>query len=325
MSPISSSRFLIGKKRSLGCAANHLLSPRTAVDGAANSTPCTPHAPPSLGRRAAAAGHACERHWYRGRIVRGRRVFSVTLLCACAGAPRERLRRRASGRRTNRPAPSPCRSSSPASPPDQAVARPATPNSSCATAARAPPPTSPSRSTPSPTLDLSPTRLPPAADLGDRTRPRRVPEPGPERSRSARPGAARRRTSTPGPSDRSPPGSERTFIWQVVPVNPGHAPCTSPSPPVSPARPKPRSRSGGAAVGESQHRHRPPHRPRHTWDPLHRPRRPRRLPRPPDPSRGRPPAIAGVCFPAHGEPRQCAPAAPLARCRNIASGDFANG
>ena len=26
-----------------------------------------------------------QRHWYRGRIVRGRQVFPVTLLCACAG------------------------------------------------------------------------------------------------------------------------------------------------------------------------------------------------------------------------------------------------
>ncbi len=31
------------------------------------------------------ARHPGQCHWYRGRIVRGRQVFPVTLLCACAG------------------------------------------------------------------------------------------------------------------------------------------------------------------------------------------------------------------------------------------------
>ena len=42
---------------------------------AAGARPARPHE----------RGRARHRHWYRGRIVRGRQVFPVTLLCACAG------------------------------------------------------------------------------------------------------------------------------------------------------------------------------------------------------------------------------------------------
>jgi len=167
------------------------------------------------------AGHACERHWYRGRIVRGRRVFSVTLLCACAGL----IASGCGGARQDAHEPSGTftlqvvKSSFPAA---QAVARPATlelvvRNGGASTAPNV-----------AVTVDsfYYNSTFP---ELASRQRPiwviergpGEVPEPPVQSEAVSPPGGGQTayvNTWALGPLTA---GSERTFIWRVVPVTPG--------------------------------------------------------------------------------------------------------